>query len=122
MIARPKIKDYTSGDGYIFYMGYSEALEQWADEAEQEIKELREQIKTIVDQRDSWRRMKVEESEAKVKALMEIEELKGISEDMARLWTEEELIDKLIFLAHEHGNDMELGRRVRQELIKWDRR
>ena len=43
-------------------------------------------------------------------------------EDMARLWTKEELIDKLIFLAHEHGNDMELGKKVRQELIKYDNR
>ena len=43
-------------------------------------------------------------------------------EDDFRIWSKEELIDKLIFLAHEHGNDMELGKKVRQELIKWDNR
>jgi len=44
------------------------------------------------------------------------------AEDEHRIWSKEELIDKLIFLAHEHGNDMTLGAMVRRELLKWDNR
>jgi hypothetical protein len=43
-------------------------------------------------------------------------------EDEHRLWNKDELIDKLIFLAHEIGNDFLLGEAVRKELIKFDKR
>jgi purine-nucleoside phosphorylase len=39
-----------------------------------------------------------------------------------RLWTDQELVDLIIFLAHEHGNDMEFGKLVRSELLKFDSR
>ena len=37
-----------------------------------------------------------------------------------RLWDAAEMIDKLIFLAHEIGNDQTFGTEVRKELKKWD--
>ena len=37
-----------------------------------------------------------------------------------RLWTATEMIDKLIFLAHEIGNDQIYGSEVRKELKKYD--
>jgi hypothetical protein len=39
-----------------------------------------------------------------------------------RTWDKEEMVDLLIFLAHEFPNDQEFGEKVRQELIKFDRR
>jgi len=38
------------------------------------------------------------------------------------LGSREELVDKLIFLAHEIGNDLKFGGEVRKELLKWDER
>jgi hypothetical protein len=37
-----------------------------------------------------------------------------------RLWTDQELVDLIIFLAHEHSNDMEFGKLVRRELLEFD--
>ena len=39
-----------------------------------------------------------------------------------RNWDKEELVDLLIFLAHEFPNDQEFGGKVRRELLKFNKR
>ena len=94
----PKKEDYSLYDLWMYHADYKlwaekqiAELKEFKDdvttnslwfkekiEQAKQIAELEAKIKTIVDQRDSWKRMKVEESDEKIKALEQIAALKKL--------------------------------------------